>query len=952
MAKIRAFKLANEFGIEFEELITLAKSAGIELKNKMTGIDDDDVLRLRNRMEKSKSEKVVEKRVGRKIIRRRAKKAPAKAKVEAPKKTEPEKTDAEETPVEEKETPVKASQKDKPVVAETETTPEVSETKEPAAEVETPQVEAKPEEDHAEDVKPEAEADKPSEEAVKAEEPPAEDKAPMENAVETTDEATEAKSDEKAEDDKESKETKKPRKKGRKRRVEISSDGSNTVKRIEPPKQIATIVKKIDLEELTPDPRPQDRRPGRGPGRGPARGPAGGRGISARPAANFNSPLDMPPQPGKEDSRGRRRDNKDTDRRGDRGGSRKGGRRRQIIDDTYLERRARLAGKKRGRKQAQKAPSKTEITTPKAAKRIVKMGAESIVISEFAKQLGVKANEVLAKLMNLGLMLTINQAIDQDVATLVAQEFGYEVESTAFEEKSYLEVEIKDDDKNLEERRPVVTVMGHVDHGKTSLLDRIRNAHVADQEAGGITQHIGAYKVPTSHGTLTFIDTPGHEAFTALRARGAQVTDVVILIVAADDGVMPQTIEAINHSKAAEVPIVVAINKIDKDNADPQRVRTDLMQHGLIDESLGGETPMVEISAKKGIGIEELLELVALQAELLELKANPKRPQAEGVVIESKLHRGHGAVATVLVQQGSLSIGDPFVCGIQAGRIKAMLDDRGRRIKSASPSDPVEVHGFSEVPEAGQQFITLKEDKKARLIADNRRLKKREEELAISSKVTLDNLFDKIKEGETKELAILIKADVQGSVEAVRDALAKLSNEEIRVNIIHTAVGGITESDVLLASASNAIIIGFNIRPETKAATLAEREKVDIRLYSVIYEAIEELQAAITGMLAPIIKEESLGRVEVRDTFHIPKIGTIAGSYVVDGKIERGCKVRLLRDSVVIYTGKISSLRRFKEDAKEVVSGFECGIGIENYNDIKVGDVIEAYQEVEVAATL
>ena len=936
MAKIRAFKLANEFGIEFDELVTLANGAGIELKNKMTGIEDEDVIRLRNRMEKSKSEKVVEKRVGRKIIRRRAKKVPAKTKVVAPLKDEPaeKKELSEETPS--TELPIE----DIPVTEE-QAVPEVQQ--EATAPVE--------ESSDVETVAQEVEA--------KTEEAQAETKESAEEAVDSVEEAAETQAEgdvaaEKATEEGEGrKESPKGKKRSKKRRVEIVDDSTRSVKRIEPPKQIATIVKKIDLDELAPDMHSNDHRAPRGPAGGPR---GGSRGISARPAANFQSPLDMPP-PGKEDNRGRRRDSTgrggggEADRR-DRGGSRKGGRRRQIIDDTYLERRARLAGKKRGRKQALKIPSKTEITTPKAAKRIVKMGAESIVISEFAKQVGVKANEVLAKLMNLGLMLTINQAIDQDVATLVAQEFGYEVESTAFEEKTFLEVEVKEKDEDLEERRPVVTVMGHVDHGKTSLLDRIRNAHVADQEAGGITQHIGAYKVPTSHGTLTFIDTPGHEAFTALRARGAQVTDVVILIVAADDGVMPQTIEAINHSKAAEVPIVVAINKIDKDNADPRRVRTDLMQHGLIAEELGGDTPMVEISAKKGIGIEALLELVAIQAELLELKANPNRKQAEGVVIESKLHRGHGAVATVLVQQGSLAIGDPFVCGIQAGRIKAMLDDRGRRIKEALPSDPVEVHGFSEVPEAGQQFITLKEDKKARLIADNRRLKKREEELAISSKVTLDNLFDKIKEGETKELALLIKADVQGSVEAVRDALAKLSNDEIRVNIIHTAVGGITESDVLLASASNAIIIGFNIRPETKAATLAEREKVDIRLYSVIYEAIEELQAAIAGMLAPIIKEESLGHVEVRDTFHIPKVGTIAGSYVMDGKIERGCKVRLLRDSVVIYTGRISSLRRFKEDTKEVVSGFECGIGIENYNDIKVGDVIEAYHEVEIAATL
>ncbi|HYR03368.1 MAG TPA: translation initiation factor IF-2, partial [Syntrophobacteria bacterium] len=505
--------------------------------------------------------------------------------------------------------------------------------------------------------------------------------------------------------------------------------------------------------------------------------------------------------------------------------------------------------------------------------------------------------------------------------------------------------------EDLRPRPPVVTIMGHVDHGKTLLLDAIRHTNVTEGEAGGITQHIGAYLVSLDGGDVVFLDTPGHEAFTAMRARGARVTDLVILVVAADDGVMQQTIEAINHAQAAEIPILVAVNKIDKPNANPDRVKRQLAELGLTPEEWGGHTTMVEVSAKKGTGIEELLELILLQAELLELKANPSK-MARGRVIEAKLDRGKGPVATVLVQEGTLRAGDPFVCGTFAGKVRALLDDRGRKVEEATPSLPVEVHGISGVPQAGDEFVVVGDDKQAKQVASHRQLKQREAELSRATKVTLDNLFSRIREGETKELKVVLKTDVQGSLEAIIESLQKLGTDEIKVRIIHSAVGAVTETDVMLASASDAIIIGFGVRAETKVQELADREKVDVRYYDIIYQIISDVQAAMEGMLEPTYKEIFMGRAEVVQTFNIPKVGTIAGCMVKEGRVERGAKVRVLRDNVVINDSKVTSLRRYKDDAKEVRAGQDCGIGVENFNDIKVGDILETYSVEEIKPVL
>ncbi|MBI3399441.1 MAG: translation initiation factor IF-2 [Deltaproteobacteria bacterium] len=592
---------------------------------------------------------------------------------------------------------------------------------------------------------------------------------------------------------------------------------------------------------------------------------------------------------------------------------------------------------------------KTEITVPKAAKRIVKI-ADAISVGEFSQRLGIKAGDIIKKLMNLGIMATINQLIDVDAASLVASDFGYEVESIAPQEDLLLE-ETTEAKGELKIRPPVVTVMGHVDHGKTTLLDAIRKTNVAAGEAGGITQHIGAYHVHLDKGDITFLDTPGHEAFTAMRARGAKVTDIVVLVVAADDGVMPQTIEAINHAKAANVPMIVAINKIDLPGAEPNRIKQALTEYGLIQEEWGGDTIFAEVSAKKGIGIKELLELILLQAEVLELKANSEKP-AKGAIIEAKLDKGRGPVATVLIHEGTVKTGDAFVSGIHSGRVRAMINDWGKKLEYAGPSMPIEVLGFSGVPEVGDMFSIVKDEAIAKQIASIRFKKKQETELKKTAKISLAELYEKIKGGEVKELGIVIKGDVQGSVEAVKETLNKLPTDAIKVNIIHSAVGGITEGDVMLAAASNAIVVGFNVRPEPKVLALAEKEGVDLRLYSIIYELIDDVKKAMEGMLTPTIKETILGRAQVRDTFRITNVGIVAGCYVTDGKIARGAKVRLIRENVVIYDGKLGSLKRFKEDVKEVASGYECGINIEGYSDIKVGDVIEAYQMEEVAAKL
>ncbi|MDY7033912.1 MAG: translation initiation factor IF-2 [Thermodesulfobacteriota bacterium] len=591
---------------------------------------------------------------------------------------------------------------------------------------------------------------------------------------------------------------------------------------------------------------------------------------------------------------------------------------------------------------------KTEITIPKAVKRKIKI-LDTITVGELAKRMGIKANEVIRKLLDFGTMATINQPLDFDTASLIAGEFSYAIESTSIEEEI---LERKEDaPEELVHRPPVVTVMGHVDHGKTSLLDAIRETNVIGKEAGGITQHIGAYHVSLPKGDIVFLDTPGHEAFTSMRARGANVTDIVVLVVAADDGVMSQTVEAINHARAADVTLMVAVNKIDKPNAVPEKVKRDLMEYELVSEELGGDTIFVEVSAKQRQGINDLLELVLLQAEILELKANPKKP-ARGVVIEAKLDKGIGPVATVLVQEGTLKVGDPFVVGVHFGRIRALINEWGERETEVGPSQPIEVIGLSGVPEAGNSFIVVEDEKKARQVAMLRQQKKRESELAKAKKITLEELYDKMQEEEIKELKVILKADVQGSIEALMKALEELSTDSINVNIIHTSVGGILESDVMLASASDAIIVAFNVKSDLKVQQIAEKEKVSIRFYSVIYEVISDVKKAMEGLLEPKYEEKILGRAQVRDTFNISKIGTIAGSYVLDGKIVRGENARLLRDNVVIHEGKIISLKRFKDDVKEVQSGYECGIGIGNFNDVKVEDVIESYTYEEVLPTL
>ncbi|MDI6713857.1 MAG: translation initiation factor IF-2 [Thermodesulfovibrio sp.] len=599
---------------------------------------------------------------------------------------------------------------------------------------------------------------------------------------------------------------------------------------------------------------------------------------------------------------------------------------------------------KEQKKQKDKNKREEQVTAPITAprKKSIKI-QEGTTVKEFAELIGQKVADVIKKFMELGYMPTINQPVDPDAAILVAESFGIKVELAQAQEIDVIEEEIEDAPENLLPRPPIVTVMGHVDHGKTSLLDAIRKTKVIEQEAGGITQHIGAYKVTLQGKDITFLDTPGHEAFTALRARGAKVTDIVVLVVAADDGVMPQTVEAINHAKAAGVPIIVAVNKIDKPEANPQRVRTQLSEYGIIPEEWGGQNIFVDISAKKRIGIENLLEMILLQAEIMELKANPNKP-ARGTIIESRLDKGRGPVATVIIQNGTLKVGDAFVAGTTYGKVRALNDDTGKRITEASPSTPVEVVGFEEVPQAGDSFIVVEDEKIARQIANLRAQKKRLAEMQRAQKITLQDLYEKIKEGEVKELNLIIKGDVQGSIEALKKAVEDIVHPEVKVKVIHAAVGGITESDVNLAATANAIIIGFNVRPEPKAQELGEHLGVDIKLYSIIYEVIDDVKKALIGMLQPEIKEKILGRAEVRAVFKISKIGTVAGCYVLNGVISRASDgIRVIRDNIVVYEGKISSLKRFKEDVREVQAGYECGIAIENFNDIKEGDILENY---------
>lgn len=577
---------------------------------------------------------------------------------------------------------------------------------------------------------------------------------------------------------------------------------------------------------------------------------------------------------------------------------------------------------------------------------------EFITIQELANRMSERGADVVKSLMMMGQMVTVTQTIDQETAAIIVEEFGHSYKLTS---ESEVEENIgggEDNAEDLQTRSPVVTVMGHVDHGKTSLLDAIRSTDVVDGEAGGITQHIGAYQITRNDGQkLTFLDTPGHEAFTSMRARGASVTDVVVLVVAADDGVMPQTIEAIKHAKAAEVPIIVAVNKIDKPGADPMRVKTELMSYELIAEDMGGDTVFVEVSAKQRQNIGELEEMILLQSEVLDLKANPNR-EAEGAVVESRLDKGRGAVATIIVQRGTLKVGDIFVAGTEWGRVRALISDHGDRLEQAGPSTPVEILGLNGVPEAGDNIIVVDSEKKAREVAEYRSRKKREEQNAARSKMSLENLFDQISQGDVLDLPVVVKADVQGSAEAINESLQKLSTEEVKVSILHSAVGGITESDVMLANASQALIVGFNVRANNQARKVAETEGVEIRYYNVIYDLLEEVRSAMTGMLAPVVKEQVLGTADVRETFHVSKIGTIAGCMVSQGIIRRNAKARVIRDGVVLHDGELGGLKRFKDDAKEVREGFECGLSFTKFDDIRDGDQIECYELVEEQAQL
>ncbi len=707
-------------------------------------------------------------------------------------------------------------------------------------------------------------------------------------------------------------------------------------------KGIAKVIGTIEIPKEEPRRAPVRKKSGRPP--------------AGRPASQFRAPSAGGAPAAEEPGRGKKKGKRpaqaeaDSQKKAGKGGWKSGKKDRKNMRVTrFGDDYDRFP--KRGKKGRGKAKKVTQPAAEmKAIKKRIKV-AETISVGDLAHRMRVKGNEIIAKLMGLGIMATLNQALDVDTATLVAADFGYEVEQGFTEEIGVQELIKKEEGGEAVSRPPVVTVMGHVDHGKTSILDAIRKTDVAEGEAGGITQHIGAYHVSSSAGDVTFVDTPGHAAFTEMRSRGAQITDLIILVVAADDGVMDQTREAIHHAQAAEVPIIVAVNKIDKDNADPERVKRELAELDLAPEEWGGQTIYCEMSAKQNIGIDKLLENIELMAEMMELKADPER-KARGRVVEAKLDKGRGAVATILVQEGTLRTGDHFVVGQFSGKVRALLNDKNKPIKSAKPSIPVEVQGLTGVPSAGDEFIVVTDEKMAKSVSQARALKSRESELAANTKVSLDKLFEQMSEGEAQELRIVLRADVQGTLEAFGKAAEKLSTDEVKVRILHEGTGTITDSDILLASASDAIIIGFNVRPSTKVKELATKEHVDVRSYDVIYHALDDIRKAMVGMLEPTFEEEVIGSAEVRDIFRAPKVGTIAGCSIVDGKILRNSSARVLREGVVVYTGKIGSLRRFKDDVKEVLSGYECGITIENFNDIKVGDTLEAFVMNEVEATL
>ncbi len=902
MTKRRVYELAKELGIDSKELISRLEKFGIVVKSHSSTLEDADVEKIQKDLQSGEPHEMVEQRIKSTIIRRRAVR-PVAEEVKA----EPV---AEEIPAKPEEKKVesavsKEAKKEKVSPKEVETKAAAPAEKAPKKDVPEeaiPPKVAKPEEPQLKDLKVESQT-KPAEAVEEVSKKPkkkielVEKKPAPPSAVPPA--ATEAKEAPQKEDKKEAISAQAPK--------EVAPE----IKKAPPQKPALRIVKEIIPAKAVEKPAKWEPEKAKTKGKKPVE-VVMEELPSARKKAFIKKLVDK------------------KDRRED------------------SDREERVAKWKDGKRQVAAKMKKTAITTPKAIKRRIKVG-EVITVGELAKKMGVKAGEVISKLIGLGLMVTINQAIERDVATLIAGELGYQVEPVGTEYDESLQ-KVEPPSENLTTRAPVVTIMGHVDHGKTSLLDAIRQTNVIAGEVGGITQAIGAYHVHIKDRDIVFLDTPGHEAFTAMRARGAHVTDIVVLVVAADDGVKDQTIEAINHARVAGVPIIVAINKIDKPGADQGKIKQVLSDYNLVSEEWGGDTIYCEVSAKKKQGIEDLLEMILLQADVMDLRADAKQP-ARGVIIEAKLDRGRGPVATVLIQEGTLKEGDAFVSKTEFGKVRALINDQGGRVEEAGPSMPVEVIGFSRVPQVGAEFICVEDEKKARNIGEYWIRKERERELSKSSKITLEQLYQKIKEG-VKELNVIIKGDVQGSIEALADALNKLSTPDIKLKIIHSSTGAITETDVMLASASNAVIIGFNVRPDSRVTDIAEQEGVEIKLYEVIYDIIADMKAAMEGLLEPVYKETVIGRAEVRELFKVPKIGTIAGSYVTDGKITRTANLKLVRDGVQIYNGKILSLRRFKDDAKEVMEGFECGIGIEGFNDIRVGDVIEAYINEQIERKL
>jgi translation initiation factor IF-2 len=940
VVKVRIHELAKDLKMENKDLIKLLEKMGLPVKSVQSSLDQSDVERVKNQISLSKKEGIVEQRVKPTVIRRRVlKEEPAPEPPPPPPKEEVK-------PAIETKPPAAKKGEVRPPVAKKEGKPEAAKVlAEAPVEVAKKKVEVK-----AEALPLKAEEVKPAPEPAAMPVPPVAPPPPVKEEEEKVEAPVGIKPSPAAEIP--------PKPKG----VEPRGEGVPTAEKPKPPEKPAKPKKRYEpakIIERPPVPPPSlvkerehvpvEKRPA-----APPRPPI----ILQRPAAP-GAARPAPPAPAAEEERGRRKKKLKKDV--------------EVLEEGKPDRVRVISTKKRAfkeyeyqreeqgarpfvfeREPKQRVVTRTkmakpEITVPKAIKRKIRI-SEAILVGELAKRMGVKVSEVIKKLMGLGLMVTINQAIDADAASLVAADFGYEVEKTALELEDLIE-EREDKAEDLQPRPPVVTIMGHVDHGKTSLLDSIRQTNVTAGEAGGITQHIGAYTVDVDHRKVVFLDTPGHEAFTAMRARGAKVTDIVILVVAADDGVMNQTVEAINHAKAANVPLIVAINKIDKPNANPDRVKQNMTEYGLVPEAWGGQTIMAEISAKQKIGLQELLELILLQAEVLELRANPNRAMT-GTVIEAKLDRGRGPVATILVQDGTLHVGDSFVCGSYFGRVRAMINDRGEKMEEAGPSTPVEVIGFSSVPQAGESFVVVTDEKKAKDLAAQRTQKQRELELAKSSRVTLEDFYKKMKKGVVKDLNLILKADVQGSIEALTEALGRLSTEAVRVNILHSSVGAINESDCMLASASEAIILGFGVKMEPSAQGVAEQEKIDIRFYNVIYDAIEDVRKAMEGLLEPVYEKRLMGKAKVIQLFTISRVGVVAGSMVFEGKILRGSKAHVVRDGKMIHEGEIATLKRVKDDVKEVVSGYDCGITVGGFQDFQLNDVIESYVVEKVTAHL